>query len=106
MLGLASFSGPVIAKSTSVTRAFRPSAALFSFATLISTVPGELRTEGSTRRATVSFAARTSHHGDELHFECKIFHSGANSCPTPQVAPLIRWSHEPVPRFTCPDIGG
>jgi hypothetical protein len=51
-------------------------------------------------------AGAHSHHSDEVHFECKIFHSGANSCPTPQVAPLIRWSHEPVPRFTCPDIGG
>jgi hypothetical protein len=48
-----------------------------------------------------------SHHSDEVHFECKIFHGGANSpYPNTAAAYLIRWSHEPVPRFICPDIGG
>src|SRR4051794_41418458 len=37
----------------------------------------------------------------EVHFEREIFHGEASS----QVA-HYRWSHEAVPRFTCPDIGG
>ena len=48
-----------------------------------------------------------SHHSDEVHFECKIFHDGASSPhPNTAAAYLIRWSHEPVPRFIYPDIGG
>ena len=52
-------------------------------------------------------AGAHSHHSDEVHFECIIFHGEANSPhPNTAVAHLIPWSHEPVPRFTCPDIGG
>ena len=42
-----------------------------------------------------------SHHGDDVHFKGKIFHSRPNTAGRP----LFRWSHEPVPRFTCPEIG-
>ena len=52
-------------------------------------------------------AGAHAHHSDEVHFECKIFHGRANfPHPNTAVAHLIPWSHEPVPRFTCPDMGG
>ena len=51
--------GPSAEKSTLVTVAFKPSEVLDSLASLISTVPGEPRTAGTTLRASASSAART-----------------------------------------------
>ena len=48
-----------IEKSTSVTVACRPVAALFSLASLISAMPGAPRTVGTVLRATLSSPART-----------------------------------------------
>ena len=45
-------------------------------------------------------AGAHSHHSDQVHFKCKIVHSRPNTAGRP----LFRWSREPVPRFTCPDI--
>ena len=55
-------------KSTLVTTAFTPSAALLSFVTLISTVPGG---SAPRKRSTCHGLVRGTHahHGDELHLE-------------------------------------
>ena len=97
-----------IAKTTSVTVACWPFAALLSLAWRISVVPGAPRTSGTNLRAMLSSGARTrttatrstlnvkSSTADQ---KCKIVHGRPNTVDRP----LFRWSHEPVPRFTCPD---
>ena len=57
--------------------------------------------QGPKERSCVQRSPRHhSHHSDEVHFECKIFHGGTNSPhPNTAVAHLVPWSHEPVSRF-------
>jgi hypothetical protein len=59
LLSRSAAESPLAKKSTTVTVAFKPSELLDSLASLISAVPGEPRTEGTTLRARASSAART-----------------------------------------------
>jgi hypothetical protein len=62
---------------------------------------GRSKDLGNKLACNALVAGAHSHHSDQVHFEGKIVHSGANTAGRP----LFRWSHELVPRFTCPDIG-
>ena len=64
-------------KSTSVIVASLPTAALFSLASPISTVPGAPRTVGTTLRATLSSSARTRTTATRFTLNIKSFTAGA-----------------------------
>ena len=62
---------------------------------------GRSKDPGNNLACNTLVAGAHSHHSDDAHFKCKIVHSRPNIASRP----LFRWSHEPVPRFTCPNIG-
>jgi len=68
-----------IEKSTSVTVACRPVAALFSLASLISSDAGCSKDRRNGLACNALVPRTHSHHSDEVHFECEIFHQNTGA---------------------------